>query len=1442
MASVAALRTVKVSYVSEGADKFRSDAEAAASSQANLAQQSERAALVSEQAARRQLSATTAFEKLRATVDPTVRALQQYERGLSTLDRALAQDASLAADAADVQRLLQRRYDDAAAAANRLSVEQRALARDTIAAREAAVAQASAFQATINQRIGIRSAAAGGDRASDFAAAAEAADRLRSKYDGLFRSQETYTAALREVNQAERAGIITADLATAAREKATLAYNQAQYAMRDGARATAVRSQEALRVNLGFREAPNVADRAADFEAAAAAADRLRARYDPLFAAQRAYRADLIELRGALGAGVLSEDAYTAALTRRKSAFVDQIATLGRVSAAEREMAAASERSAAAARSAANASAGWQGLGMMGAASLAEVQIARARTDVNAEASRRLGGLGATANQNTAGRRLRSDEITNLMYQGGDVAAQLGSGSPLGMIAMQQGPQIAQIFAGPGGASVKGAFGQAGEAASGFLSKIGPVGIGLGGLTLAAGVGATALLSYRSAQTELERSIGGVGRASGVTVDSINRMTDAQARAAGMSRSTARETAAIYAGTGRVGPELLGSAVGVTRDVSKFLGVDQAEGATVLAGALGDVSRGATDLSQRYGLLNDATAESVRRLDAQGDRLGAQRRLLDAVRESTQGLAEQTTGWGRVSQGVSDIWGELGRVVDKAVTGGDLDTRLKTARDALAEARRDAEGSNVFYRQAVADPRIATFEADVRRLEKLAETRDGLIGRLQSAQRSAEIGSLVRVLQPELVELRTMQDRVELLRKAISDPIKFGLDRQQLADATTAFERLSRIAKTMAEDVDRFGSASVAALNRTADFNLRTATMNPVERSAAEVNRQFDDLIRERGLSPNGRTSAQVNADYDLRLGVTSDLFDRNRIMQERDRAVADARQLEGLLRNRDVELRALNARTEQSAIRSSAIPDSLVQAIIGAESGGRGTARNPTSSATGYGQFIDGTWERLFRDRFAERAAGMSSAEILSRRSDRVDSEALIAAYAQENARALERAQLPVNSTNLYLGHHFGEGGMLGLLRADRNALSRDVLGDRVANANPRTVGNLTVGDTIGTVSGMIARNEPGVKNLRDQTEVLRAQVGVTDQSVAATARLERVQELLNQERARGTDLGRSFATAQDLMKASAEKLTPEMEAQRRAILEASGAYGQAAAAVTDYRGRQTLMFERDQLGRSSLDASVYARTRSMYGETNSREARAFMGQARENAEMYETKAMLSDGVTSFVTDLRRGGDAATALSNAFGNAADRLIAKVMDSAISSAFGAIGGGSGGGGIGGFFSSLLGGGNATGVTLYSSPAGPGFASGGYTGVGGRLDPAGIVHRGEYVFDAASTKRIGVHVLEGMRRGVPGYDTGGSVGVPAWMPPPANAVGMGAAPAFNFIDQRPAGSPDIEPTARRRADGGFDVIVRGVEGRMGQRAASGQGPFKQAAGGAGFRNG
>lgn len=58
------------------------------------------------------------------------------------------------------------------------------------------------------------------------------------------------------------------------------------------------------------------------------------------------------------------------------------------------------------------------------------------------------------------------------------------------------------------------------------------------------------------------------------------------------------------------------------------------------------------------------------------------------------------------------------------------------------------------------------------------------------------------------------------------------------------------------------------------------------------------------------------------------------------------------------------------------------------------------------------------------------------------------------------------------------------------------------------------------------------------------------------------------------------------------------------------------------------------------------------------------------------------------------------------------------------------------------------------VSNIKAVADTGFAVGGYTGPGGKYQPAGIVHKGEYIFDQASTNRIGVSNLEALRNGQP----------------------------------------------------------------------------------------
>ena len=72
---------------------------------------------------------------------------------------------------------------------------------------------------------------------------------------------------------------------------------------------------------------------------------------------------------------------------------------------------------------------------------------------------------------------------------------------------------------------------------------------------------------------------------------------------------------------------------------------------------------------------------------------------------------------------------------------------------------------------------------------------------------------------------------------------------------------------------------------------------------------------------------------------------------------------------------------------------------------------------------------------------------------------------------------------------------------------------------------------------------------------------------------------------------------------------------------------------------------------------------------------------------------------------------------------------------------------------------------STGTAIQNAAANFHFATGGFTGTGGKYEPAGIVHRGEFVFTKEATSRIGVGNLYRLMRG---YATGGYVGTPGSM--------------------------------------------------------------------------
>lgn len=109
--------------------------------------------------------------------------------------------------------------------------------------------------------------------------------------------------------------------------------------------------------------------------------------------------------------------------------------------------------------------------------------------------------------------------------------------------------------------------------------------------------------------------------------------------------------------------------------------------------------------------------------------------------------------------------------------------------------------------------------------------------------------------------------------------------------------------------------------------------------------------------------------------------------------------------------------------------------------------------------------------------------------------------------------------------------------------------------------------------------------------------------------------------------------------------------------------------------------------------------------------------------------------------------------------------------------------------------------------------GGGFADGGFTGHGGKHQPAGIVHKGEFVMSKAAVARIGVQNLHGLHQSaLRGYSGGGLVtgGPGGRMPALARPVESGSASPIT-----------LSPTINVNATGGTDEQNADLAKRIGR---------------------
>lgn len=124
----------------------------------------------------------------------------------------------------------------------------------------------------------------------------------------------------------------------------------------------------------------------------------------------------------------------------------------------------------------------------------------------------------------------------------------------------------------------------------------------------------------------------------------------------------------------------------------------------------------------------------------------------------------------------------------------------------------------------------------------------------------------------------------------------------------------------------------------------------------------------------------------------------------------------------------------------------------------GNPNAKNPRSTATGDGQFTEGTWLDIMGRKAPGLTQGKSREEILALRGEPEIAAKMTEEYALENQKILEQNGVQVTPALLYGAHHFGAGAAVKFAKASPDTMLADILGPDAIKANPH-LANMTVG-----------------------------------------------------------------------------------------------------------------------------------------------------------------------------------------------------------------------------------------------------------------------------------------------------------------------------------------------------------------------------------------------
>lgn len=137
------------------------------------------------------------------------------------------------------------------------------------------------------------------------------------------------------------------------------------------------------------------------------------------------------------------------------------------------------------------------------------------------------------------------------------------------------------------------------------------------------------------------------------------------------------------------------------------------------------------------------------------------------------------------------------------------------------------------------------------------------------------------------------------------------------------------------------------------------------------------------------------------------------------------------------------------------------------------GTGNNASSSASGYGQFTNGTWLSTYKA--ANPNSGMTDTQILAQRANPSVAKTMLANLTARNSQMLQAGGVQPTAPNVYLAHFLGVGDALAVAHADPSTPISQVVSRASVAANPSVLGGKTVGQVQQWATDKMSSGVPG-------------------------------------------------------------------------------------------------------------------------------------------------------------------------------------------------------------------------------------------------------------------------------------------------------------------------------------------------------------------------------